>query len=94
MPNSTEITVKLIVDANTGRLLGGQAIGEQGAAWRVNLIALAIREGLTVQNLSKTELAYSPPVSEMYDVLSMAIDFATRKVKRTSSALINEGRGD
>lgn len=94
MPNSTEITVKLIVDANTGKLLGGQAIGEQGAAWRVNLIALAIREGIPVQDFGKTELAYSPPVSEMYDVLSMAIDFATRKVKRTSSSLKSEGGGD
>ncbi len=83
MPNSTEITVKLIVDGNSGKLLGGQAIGEQGAAWRINLIALAIQAGTTVTELGKTELAYSPPVSEMYDMLSMAIDFAARKLKRT-----------
>jgi len=83
MPNSTELTVKIIVDKNSGKILGGQAVGEQGAAWRVNIISLAIREGITITELGKTELAYSPPVSEMYDVLSMAIEFAARKVKRS-----------
>jgi NADH oxidase (H2O2-forming) len=85
MPGSTELTVKLMVDKETGKVLGGQAVGEQGAAWRINIIALAIREGITINELGKTELAYSPPVSEMYDVLSMAIEFAARKVKRTSN---------
>ncbi len=84
MPNSTELTVKLIVDKNSGKILGGQAVGEQGAAWRVNIISLAIREGITITELGKTELAYSPPVSEMYDVLSMAIEFAARKFIRSS----------
>jgi NADH oxidase (H2O2-forming) len=88
MPGSTELSVKLIADKETGKLLGGQAVGEQGAAWRINIIALAIREGIAVTDLGKTELAYSPPVSEMYDVLSMAIEFAARKVKRTSEKVL------
>jgi NADH oxidase (H2O2-forming) len=82
MPDHKDITVKIIADKNTGKILGGQAIGEEGAAWRVNIISLAIRAGMNVQTLNQTELAYSPPVSEVYDVLSMVTDFANRRLKR------------
>ncbi len=81
MPNHKEITVKIIADKKTGRILGGQAVGEEGAAWRVNVISLAIRAGMDINALNQTELAYSPPVSEAYDVLSMAAEFANRRLK-------------
>jgi NADPH-dependent 2,4-dienoyl-CoA reductase/sulfur reductase-like enzyme len=57
MSDAKEITVKLIIDSETGRLLGGQAIGEEGAAWRVNLIALGIKKLMTVREFSEIELA-------------------------------------
>ena len=81
MPDHKEITVKIITDKKTGRILGGQAVGEEGAAWRVNLISLAIRTGMDIHSLNQTELAYSPPVSEAYDVLTMATEFAKRRLK-------------
>jgi NADH oxidase (H2O2-forming) len=81
MPNHKEITVKILADKKTGRILGGQALGEEGAAWRVNIISLAIRASMDITALNQTELAYSPPVSEAYDVLSMAAEFANRRLK-------------
>lgn len=80
MPGYTDITVKIIADKKTGKILGGQAIGEAGAAWRVNVISLAIRVGMDIAALNQAELAYSPPVSEVYDVLSMVTEFANRRL--------------
>ncbi len=82
MPNHKDITVKIIAEKNTGKILGGQAIGEEGAAWRVNVISLAIRAGMDISELNKAELAYSPPVSEVYDVLSMVTEFAGRRIRQ------------
>jgi NADH oxidase (H2O2-forming) len=86
MPNHKDITVKIIADKKTGRILGGQAVGEEGAAWRVNIISLAIRAGMDISALNQAELAYSPPVSEVYDVLSMATEFAKRRLGRNKNS--------
>ena len=83
MPGHKPITVKIIADKNNGRILGGQAVGEEGAAWRVNLISLAIRAEMDIKTFNQTELAYSPPVSEVYDVLTMVTEFASRRLKLT-----------
>ena len=81
MPDHKEINVKIIADKTNGKILGGQAVGEDGAAWRVNIISLAIRAGMDIATLNEAELAYSPPVSEVYDVLSMAAEFGNRRLK-------------
>jgi NADH oxidase (H2O2-forming) len=82
MPGAKDISVKLVVDAETGRILGGQAIAEEGAAWRMNMVGLAIRQGMTIQEFSKIELAYCPAVSEVYDPLQIATDTAMRRLAR------------
>jgi NADPH-dependent 2,4-dienoyl-CoA reductase/sulfur reductase-like enzyme len=82
MPGAKDISVKLVVDAETGRILGGQAIAEEGAAWRMNVVALAIRQKVTIQEFGKIELAYCPAVSELYDPLQVAIDTAIRRLAR------------
>lgn len=76
----SEITVKLIIDKSTGRILGGQAVGHEGTAERINVISTAIQAGFTVHDLSDTELAYCPAVSQTYDVLMQAADNAMRKM--------------
>lgn len=81
MPGATEVSVKIIVDADTGRVIGGQAVGMEGAAWRVNMIALAVMQGMTIEEFSKVELAYCPAVSELYDPLQAAVDVALRRLK-------------
>jgi NADH oxidase (H2O2-forming) len=82
MPGAKNISVKLVVDARTGRILGGQAIGEEGAAWRMNVVALAVKQGMTIQEFSTIELAYCPAVSEVYDPLLVAADIAIRRLSR------------
>ncbi len=79
-PGAKNITVKIIADAKTGKVLGGQAIGEDAGA-RINVIALAIKCGIDVYSFSQAEIAYCPMLAENYDVLNKASDFAVRKLK-------------
>ncbi|MBN1682879.1 FAD-dependent oxidoreductase [Candidatus Bathyarchaeota archaeon] len=81
MPDSKEISIKIIADLNSGQVLGGQAIGSEGTDWRINIIALAIKKKMTIQELAKIELAYCPAVSELYDPLMVAIDTTIRKIE-------------
>ncbi len=81
MPDAKPISVKVVADAETGKLLGGQAIGTEGTDWRVNMIALGIRMGMTLEEFATVELAYCPPVSELYDPLLMATDVALRRLQ-------------
>ena len=79
MPDVKDISIKIIADAESGKILGGQAIGEEGTDMRINLIALAIKKHMTLKEFSTIELAYCPPVSELYDPLLMATDAALRR---------------
>jgi NADH oxidase (H2O2-forming) len=81
-PGSKDITVKIIADAKTGRVLGGQVVGEEGAGSRINVLSLAIKSGMDVYSLSQTEMAYCPMLAESYDVLNKAADFAVRKLEK------------
>jgi len=80
-PDNSDITVKIIFDKNSGIILGAQCAGERGAAERVNIISMAIEFGITLDELYRTELAYAPPVSEVYDPLLRAADFGLRRMK-------------
>lgn len=81
MPGAKDITVKILADAEDGRVLGGQALGE-GAGSRINLIALAIKGCMSVFDLSDAEMAYCPRVSEAYDVVTKAADYAIRRLEK------------
>lgn len=81
-PDRSHITIKVICDNGSGRILGAQAVGKKGAAERINIVSTAIEFGLTVDELDRIELAYCPAVSEVYDPLLRALDFADRRRKR------------
>jgi len=83
MPGASRIVLKLILDGNNGKILGGQAVGKEGAAWRINVISLAISAGLDVFDLADAEFAYSPPVSDVYDVLSQIAEISIKRLKLT-----------
>lgn len=80
-PDNSDITVKIIFDKYSGIILGAQCAGERGAAERVNIISMAIEFGITLDELVRTEMAYAPPVSEVYDPLLRAADFGLRRMK-------------
>jgi NADPH-dependent 2,4-dienoyl-CoA reductase/sulfur reductase-like enzyme len=71
-PGSEPITVKLVAEARTGRLLGAQVIGTEGAAKRIDVMAVAIWNEMTAEKFSQLDLGYAPPFSPVWDPLLVA----------------------
>jgi NADPH-dependent 2,4-dienoyl-CoA reductase/sulfur reductase-like enzyme len=71
-PGAGPIWVKLIAEPGSGRLLGGQIVGVEGAAKRIDVLAIAVWTGLPVQELALLDLSYAPPFSGVYDPLLIA----------------------
>ena len=71
-PGTAPIHLKLLFEPETGRILGAQAVGFDGVDKRIDVLATAIRAGLTVHDLEHLELAYAPPFSSAKDPVNMA----------------------
>ncbi len=71
-PNAKNIAIKLLFDPNTGKILGAQAVGGDGAEKRIDVIATAIKGRLTVSDLPDLELSYAPPFSSAKDPVNIA----------------------
>jgi NADPH-dependent 2,4-dienoyl-CoA reductase/sulfur reductase-like enzyme len=71
-PEAKRIWLKVVADKESGRVLGGQGLGEEGVVWRVNVLATAITTGLTVDDLCDLDLAYAPPFSGATDLIHIA----------------------
>ena len=80
MPGANIITVKLIAEAKTGKLLGAQAFGEGEIAKRIDIVATAITLGGTVADLFDIDLAYAPPYSGPIDNVAVAANAVMNKV--------------
>jgi NADPH-dependent 2,4-dienoyl-CoA reductase/sulfur reductase-like enzyme len=66
-PGAAPITTKLVVEQGTGRLLGAQIVGRQGAAKRIDALALAVWHAMDVEDLLSVDLSYAPPYSPVWD---------------------------
>lgn len=82
MPNVNNITLKLIADYETGKLLGAQAVGAGDADKRINSLAAALLAGMTVDEFYKNDLTYAPPFSPTIDPLLNAAQILMGKVKQ------------
>lgn len=71
-PGATYVTVKILWEKSSGRLLGGQVNGIEGVDKRLDVLATAIRGKLTVDDLEHLELAYAPPFGSAKDPLNTA----------------------
>ena len=70
-PDAKQMTLKLIFDPNTGEILGAQGVGVEGVDKRIDVIATAIRGGITGPELADLELAYAPPFGSAKDPVNM-----------------------
>jgi NADPH-dependent 2,4-dienoyl-CoA reductase/sulfur reductase-like enzyme len=77
---SPPIWVNLIGDKKTGRLLGAQMIGKEGAAHRINGPAVALHSRMTVAQYSQTDLAYAPPFGPTWDPTLTAANQLLKKL--------------
>jgi NADPH-dependent 2,4-dienoyl-CoA reductase/sulfur reductase-like enzyme/peroxiredoxin family protein/rhodanese-related sulfurtransferase/TusA-related sulfurtransferase len=71
-PGASPISLKVLFDPTTGRVLGGQAVGARGVDKRIDVLAVAIRAGMTVFDLEELELSYAPPYGSAKDVINYA----------------------
>ncbi len=71
-PGAETIIVKLIFDKKLGNIYGAQIVGRDGVDKRIDVLATAMRAGMTVDKLADVELAYAPSFSNAKDVVNMA----------------------
>jgi NADPH-dependent 2,4-dienoyl-CoA reductase/sulfur reductase-like enzyme len=71
-PGAAPITTKLIAERRSGRLLGAQIVGEEGAAKRIDVLACAIWNEMGVDEIAHLDLAYAPPFAPVWDPVLMA----------------------
>ena len=82
-PGSKTIDVRLVVERGTGRLLGGQLVGAEGAALRVNVLVPMLRAGATARELAEdADLVYNPPIAPTVDPLKVAARQAMKAAAR------------
>lgn len=83
MPGRKKIHLKVVADADTGRLLGATSMGESETAfWRVNVVAALLEKKATVEDLLFADLGYAPPLAPVWDPLVVAARQLLRKVRR------------
>jgi NADPH-dependent 2,4-dienoyl-CoA reductase/sulfur reductase-like enzyme/rhodanese-related sulfurtransferase len=70
-PGATQFSLKLIFDPKSGEILGAQGVGRDGVDKRIDVIATALRAGVTAPALADLELAYAPPFSSAKDPVNM-----------------------
>jgi NADPH-dependent 2,4-dienoyl-CoA reductase/sulfur reductase-like enzyme len=71
-PGARPMTVKMLAEVGSGRVIGCQIIAEDGASKRIDVIATAITAGMTVDEVIDLDLAYAPPVGTTWDPLQIA----------------------
>ncbi|RFS82598.1 flavoprotein oxidoreductase [Actinomadura spongiicola] len=84
-PGATPMRTKLIAERRSGRLLGGQIVGEENAAKRVDALAVALWNGMTVEEMTGLDLGYAPPFAPVWDPVLIAARKAAEAVERDMS---------
>ncbi len=90
-PGATPLTMKLIFETDSGKILGAQIIGREGVDKRIDTIGVALRFGATTDDLKHLEFAYAPPYSSAKDPVNMA-GFVAENIRTglVSIAEVNE----
>tara|TARA_R110002072_G_scaffold284587_1_gene449049 strand:+ start:88767 stop:90422 length:1656 start_codon:yes stop_codon:yes gene_type:complete len=71
-PGAEQMTLKLLFDPESGKVLGAQGVGGAGVDKRIDVLAVAIQAGMTVYDLEEVELAYAPQFGSAKDPINMA----------------------
>lgn len=71
-PGAEEITIKVLAERHTGRLVGAQVVGRDGSAKRIDVLAMAVWNEMTVAELAMVDLSYAPPFAPVWDPVLIA----------------------
>jgi NADPH-dependent 2,4-dienoyl-CoA reductase/sulfur reductase-like enzyme len=83
-PGAQPIKVKLVVERTTGRLLGAQIVGREGAAKRIDVLATAVWNEMSAEEFQNIDLSYAPPFSPVWDPVLIAARKAWALVEETA----------
>lgn len=81
-PGGLPIRVKLVVEKDLERVIGGQIVGGEDVTPRINALSIAIQKEMTARELTKADTCYAPPLSETWEILSLAAEVAIMKLRR------------
>ncbi|MFP8882855.1 FAD-dependent oxidoreductase [Streptomyces mangrovi] len=84
-PGAAPMHVKMLAEHRTGRLLGVQIVGREGAGKRVDVAAVALSASMTVEQMTSLDLGYAPPFSPLWDPVLVAARKATAAVRRAGA---------
>ncbi|MFF3322672.1 FAD-dependent oxidoreductase [Streptomyces sp. NPDC002889] len=84
-PGAALMTVKMLAERRTGRLLGVQIVGHEGSGKRVDIAAVALTAGMTVDGMTALDLGYAPPFSPVWDPVLVAARKATAAVRQADA---------
>jgi NADPH-dependent 2,4-dienoyl-CoA reductase/sulfur reductase-like enzyme len=79
-PGAQAMKIKLVVERGTGRLLGAQIVGGAGAGKRIDVLATALWNEMTVAEVARMDLSYAPPFSPVWDPVLLAAGKAAAEV--------------
>ena len=79
-PSAAPITVKIMAEKGSGRLLGGQIVGYDGAGKRIDILATALHAGMTVDEMIHLDLSYAPPFAPVWDPVLIAVRQIVKQV--------------
>ncbi len=83
-PGSSTITIKLVAERGSGRLLGGQIVGGEGSAKRIDVLATALMNHMSVHEMIELDLSYAPPFGGVWDPVLVAARRAAAAVDAAS----------
>ncbi|EGQ9107039.1 CoA-disulfide reductase [Vibrio cholerae] len=86
-PGAEVVSFKMLFDPQTGKIFGAQAVGKDGIDKRIDVMAVAQRAGMTVEQLQHLELTYAPPFGSAKDVINQAAFVATNLMKGDAKAI-------
>ncbi|WP_367989873.1 FAD-dependent oxidoreductase [Vibrio sp. NTOU-M3] len=86
-PGAEIVSFKMLFDPKTGKILGAQATGKDGVDKRIDVMAVAQRAGMTVEQLQHLELTYAPPYGSAKDVINQAAFVASNIIKADSTPI-------
>ncbi|MCK9182443.1 MAG: FAD-dependent oxidoreductase [Fibrobacteraceae bacterium] len=93
-PGAEQVSVRLVYDRKTGRILGGETAGYAGADRRLDVVATAVFSGMTIHDLASVDFAYSPPIGTANDALNMTAFAAENRASGFSPSLVAEELDD
>ncbi|ELV8682873.1 FAD-dependent oxidoreductase [Vibrio fluvialis] len=86
-PGAEVVSFKMLFDPTSGKIFGAQAVGKDGIDKRIDVMAVAQRAGMTVEQLQYLELTYAPPYGSAKDVINQAAFVATNIMKGDAKAI-------